>query len=52
MTNNSLRASGWKLLGERGGGSWSRKGRPRLDKAPTTAKMFWESRLPKEGTGQ
>lgn len=27
----SLRAVGWKLVGSRGGGSWSRKGRARAD---------------------
>jgi hypothetical protein len=35
----SLRASGWKCLGEAGGGSWSRKERPRVDKHPTQVKM-------------
>ncbi len=38
----SLRASGWKLLGERGGGSWSRSDRPRVDNAPLQAKLLWE----------
>lgn len=38
----SLRASGWKLIGERGGGSWSRAGRLREDRAPTVAKLLWE----------
>lgn len=40
----SLRATGWKLLGERGGGSWSRAARPREDKAPTAPKLLWEAR--------
>lgn len=31
----SLRAAGWKLIGERGGKSWSRESRPRVDKHPT-----------------
>lgn len=38
----SLRACGWKLIGERGGGSWSRDARPREDKAPTEQKLLWE----------
>jgi hypothetical protein len=37
----SLRAAGWKLIGERGGGSWSRKSRPRVDTHPTQRKLFW-----------
>lgn len=39
----SMRASGWKLLGERGGGSWSRADRPRIDKAPLQSKLLWEA---------
>lgn len=39
----SLRAAGWKLIGERGGGSWNQPGRPRVDKAPTQTKMLWEA---------
>lgn len=38
----SLRASGYKLIGERGGGSWNREGRPRVDKHPTQKKLLWE----------
>jgi hypothetical protein len=38
----SLRAAGWRLMGERGGGSWSRDSRPRDDKAPTETKFLWE----------
>ena len=38
----SLRASGWKLIGERGGGSWSSPSRPRVDKHPLEAKLLWE----------
>lgn len=37
----SLRASGWKCLGVAGGGSWSRKSRPRVDTHPTQLKMKW-----------
>jgi hypothetical protein len=39
----SLRAVGWKLIGERGGGTWNRKSRPRADKYPTAVKLLWET---------
>ena len=38
----SLRGAGWRLIGERGGGSWSRDERPRVDKHPTQGKLLWE----------
>lgn len=38
----SLRAAGYKLVGEAGGGSWSRTSRPRVDTAPTQTKLRWE----------
>lgn len=38
----SLRAAGWRLIGERGGGSWSVPSRPRVDKHPTQVKFLWE----------
>lgn len=38
----SLRASGWRLIGERGGGSWSSPSRPRTDKHPTERKLLFE----------
>ena len=38
----SLRASGWTLVGEAGGGSWDRADRPRVDKHPLQVKMRWE----------
>lgn len=38
----SLRAAGWKMLGERGGGSWNRTERARVDKHPTQTKLLWE----------
>lgn len=41
---SSLRAAGWKLLGEVGGGSWSCKSRPRIDKHPLQGKLLWEAR--------
>lgn len=42
----SLRGAGWKLIGERGGGSWSRDSRPRVDTAPTQGKLLWEASSP------
>lgn len=39
----SLRAAGWREVGARGGGSWDRPGRPRVDKAPTGMKTLWEA---------
>lgn len=38
----SLMGTGWKLIGERGGGSWSVPSRPRVDKHPTQKKMLFE----------
>jgi len=38
----SLRASGWTVIGEAGGGSWSRESRPRVDLHPTQVKLRWE----------
>ena len=40
----SLKASGWSCLGKAGGGSWSRKNRPRVDLHPLQVKMKWEKR--------
>jgi len=40
----SLRGAGWTCLGKRGGGSWSREGRPRVDLHPTQVKLGWEVR--------
>lgn len=41
----SLRGAGWRLLGERGGGQWSRQSRPRIDVAELIAgqKLLWEA---------
>lgn len=39
----SLRAAGWTCLGEAGGGSWSRRSRPRVDTHPTQVKLRWEA---------
>lgn len=39
----SLRAAGWRCIGEAGGGKWSRPGRPRVDLHPTQRKLKWEA---------
>ena len=41
----SLRAAGYRLLGQAGGGSWSRSSRPRIDKHPLQGKLRWERTL-------
>lgn len=45
----SLKASGWRLVGERGGGSWGVPSRPRFDKHPTQKKLLFEIKSPPEG---
>lgn len=37
----SLRAAGWRLVGETGGGPWSRGDRPRVDTHPLQSKLRW-----------
>ena len=44
----SLRASGWRLIGERGGGSWNCPSRPRVDNHPTQRKLLWEVEINNE----
>ena len=39
----SVKAAGWRSLGERGGGSWSRESRERTDNAPTERKQLFEA---------
>lgn len=41
----SLRAAGWKLIGERGGGNWNVPSRPRIDTAEVLRgqKLLWEA---------
>jgi hypothetical protein len=39
----SLKAAGWRCVGSRGGGSWSRSSRPRVDKHPLQGKLLWEA---------
>jgi hypothetical protein len=43
----SLRAAGMKLVGEAGGGSWSRLARPRVDLHPIERKLRWETSVAK-----
>ena len=38
----TLKASGWRLIGSAGGGSWSRESRPRVDLHPTQGKLLFE----------
>jgi hypothetical protein len=38
----TLKAAGWKCLGQRGGGSWNCQSRPRVDKHPTQKKLLFE----------
>lgn len=45
----SLRGAGWRLIGSAGGGSWSRKERPRVDMHPTQGKLRWEAIAAGEG---
>ena len=42
-TGTSVKAAGWRVLGEAGGGSWNVPSRPRVDKAPTGLKTLWEA---------
>lgn len=41
----SLRAAGWKLLGQKGGGNWNCRSRPRIDTAQILQgqKLLWEA---------
>lgn len=41
----SLKAAGWKLIGERGGGLWSRPSRLRDDANPTEQKQLFETEV-------
>lgn len=40
---SSLKAANWKIIGERGGGSWNVPSRKRVDKHPTQLKLLWEA---------
>jgi len=39
----SLRASGWKLIGETSGKTWNRKNRPRVDTHPLEPRFLFEA---------
>jgi hypothetical protein len=39
----SLKAAGWKVIGETPGRSWSVPSRPRVDKHPLQARLIWEA---------
>lgn len=39
----SLKAAGWKCLGERGGLRWTGKRRPTVDLYPAQMKLLWEA---------
>jgi hypothetical protein len=39
----SLTSAGWKVVAKTKGGSWSCKGRPRIDKHPLQGKLRWEA---------
>lgn len=39
----SLRAAGWHLVGEAGGGNWNVKSRPRVDTNHQQIKLRWEA---------
>lgn len=41
-TGTTLRAAGWRLVGQTKGGSWSRPSRGRNDKHPTEPKLLFE----------
>ncbi len=38
----SLRAAGWRVVGQTSGGSWNVPSRPRIDKHPLEPKLRWE----------
>ena len=39
----SLKAAGFRTVGEAGGGPWSRESRPRIDTHPQQKKLKWEA---------
>lgn len=39
----SLRAAGWRLVGEAGGGNWNCRSRPRVDSDHQQTKFRWEA---------
>lgn len=47
----SLKAAGWRVIGERGGKSWSRDSRPRVDRHPLQGKLLYEAPSPTPESG-
>lgn len=41
-TGDSVRAAGWRCVGQTAGGSWNVPSRPRVDKSPTILKFKFE----------
>jgi len=41
----SLKASGWRCVGQAGGRPWNHKSRPRVDKHPLQLKLRWEKTI-------
>lgn len=41
----SLRASGWRMIGQTPGRSWSVQSRPRVDTHPLGQKQLWETQV-------
>lgn len=39
----SVKAAGWRFIGQRGGGSWSVPSRPRVDTHPLEPKLLFEA---------
>jgi hypothetical protein len=39
----SLRAAGWRCIGEAGGGNWNKAARPRVDSEHQQLKLRWEA---------
>ena len=46
-SGTSIKAAGWREVGKAGGGTWNRRGRPRVDNHPTGQKTLWM--IEKEG---
>lgn len=42
-SGSSLRAAGWKVVGERKARSWNCQGRPRVDRHEITERLLWEA---------
>lgn len=42
-SGSSLRGAGWRLIGEVGGGQWSRTSRPRMESQTPQTKLRWEA---------